>query len=177
MSRLLFTLVVLIPALASAQLVTDLAILDSQISGPDVPGVVVIGDPVQFIFTVLNNGPHDYDGDTDPRRGTSVTVDIDEPSKPWPPGIAQVECQYRETFTFPVDIPKDSTVVLPTPWVFFPICDSDSIRITTTVAVGNGHEDNRSDNDTLVTFSQVLRIERLINHDIVDLLVRPVGFR
>jgi hypothetical protein len=159
----------MLPASASAQdsLYADLEMLDTQITSPD-DSSLTIGDPVRFIFQVKNNGPDDYNGifKAPLGRRVSVTVDIDEPSKPGIPGL-QVACQYDTTFDFnAVEIPNGQTVTLPTPWLLFPICDSDSVRVTAIVAVGEGVRDTVSTNDTLVTVNPVTRLRRLINHDI-----------
>ena len=78
---------------------TDIATLSSKVTAAS-GGSPVVSEPTLVKVVYVNNGPNAYTG-TGSGNGLSVTVDIDEPSKP---GLPRLQTSLQFTRTFAINI-------------------------------------------------------------------------
>ena len=167
--RRILAVVALVCALvvpAGAQNFTDLEPVGIIVDQPgDLPPVV--DSPVRIRVRVTNHGPDAYDGTTlaKARRypslqggRLSITIDIDEPSKPDPDVIVAFNPGFVLTDSFAVNIAVNDTVTLDFGLTSFAPSRAGLHGISALTTPGGGNIDPVASNDLLHSFFVALPI-------------------
>ena len=151
---------------AAAQNIADLEPVEIIVDRPgDLPPIV--DDPVRIRVRVTNHGPDIYDGTTAPKAWRyptlqggrlSITIDIDEPSKPDPGAAPAFLTSTTLIDSFAVNIAVNDTVTLDFGVTSFAPSRAGLHGISALTTPGSGNIDPVSGNNLLNSFFVVLPV-------------------